>query len=508
MRPTFMGFETATRGLMSSQKSIDIVNNNITNIGTTGYTRQRADLVSLSLHSGRSQYAQSSVAFAGQGSTVYGISQIRDAFLDKRFREEYADVGYYNTTSAVLGDLHNALDEISPSTISDAMNNFKTAWNDLLQKTSEKTNSANVLARANDIVAIFQQMSSKVDNVWNQQEYNLEQEVKTVNTTLKRIAELNEAISQAKFNCMSVGNENYQPLELMDQRNVLLDQLSGYGDMTYKTNENGMVDVFLGGHQAVSGKEFQTLAVAVDRNNPDFKTVNVYWNDSGESVKVNTGSIRGNLDMLNGRGVDATNNSQESNAQGILYFKEKIDQFARTFEKEFNNLIETCDDSGNPFSPPQYKTLFTWKNDDGYHGASTIQVNEQWNVDSTFLLKNIYEKSTDGEDTNGFAAKAVALFGKKMDFGEYTGTIGEYIDFYSVMRLSNAKDFADNRLETAKDISDTLLNQIQQVSGVSFDEEGVDLMMYKKAYDAVSRVFTTLDEMLDKLINSTGTVGR
>ena len=53
-----------------------------------------------------------------------------------------------------------------------------------------------------------------------------------------------------------------------------------------------------------------------------------------------------------------------------------------------------------------------------------------------------------------------------------------------------------------------MLNQIQNVSGVSLEEEGVDMLMYKKAYDAVSRVFTTLDEMLDKLINSTGVVGR
>ncbi|MDL2293611.1 flagellar hook-associated protein FlgK, partial [Ruminococcaceae bacterium OttesenSCG-928-D13] len=107
-----------------------------------------------------------------------------------------------------------------------------------------------------------------------------------------------------------------------------------------------------------------------------------------------------------------------------------------------------------------------------------------------------------------FAAKVAQLFEEKFDFGEFRGTFQEYIQFYSNTKLGNDKDYADSRLETVTTISETLLDQIQEISGVSFDEEAVDMMQYKKAYDAVSRVFTTLDEMLDKLINGTGVVGR
>ncbi len=512
MRPTFMGFEAATRGLMASQKSIDIVNNNLTNIGTTGYTRQRADMVSLTSSSVRSRYAMNSTAFAGQGANVYGISQIRDTFLDRRFREEYSDVGYYDTTSSILEDLTNSIDEISPSTISNAMDSFLSVWNDMLAKTgSDSTNSANLLGKASTIAAVFQQMSAKIDNVWNQQEYSLGQNVKEINTILKRISELNESISQAKFNCMHVGNETYQPLELMDQRNVLLDSLSAYGDVTYQLQDDGMVNVQMGGQPAVDGKKYNTLGMTTDGSNSDFKTVRVFWNNSGEDVKFTSGSVRANLEMLNGRGVDATPGTGERFEQGILYYKEKIDQFARTFADSFNHLIEIADPAMDPaagYTPPQYKQLFVFQNDTGYHGASTLLVNPQWDQDSTYILKGSLDKAVHGEDSNGDATKAVDLFKKKLDFGEFTGTIGDYIDFYSNMRLSNNKEFADSRLDTASTISDTLLDQIQQVSGVSFDEEGVDLMMYQKAYNAVSRVFTTLDEMLDKLINSTGTVGR
>ena len=67
IRPTFMGFETATRGLMANQKSLDIVANNTSNIGVTGYTRQRVDLVSLHMNQRNTMYSRNNTPLAGQG---------------------------------------------------------------------------------------------------------------------------------------------------------------------------------------------------------------------------------------------------------------------------------------------------------------------------------------------------------------------------------------------------------------------------------------------------------
>ena len=59
MRPTFLGFETCKRGLATNQKVLDIVGQNLTNWDTPGYTRQRIDIVSVSLNSSASRYAVS-----------------------------------------------------------------------------------------------------------------------------------------------------------------------------------------------------------------------------------------------------------------------------------------------------------------------------------------------------------------------------------------------------------------------------------------------------------------
>ncbi|MEG1477172.1 MAG: flagellar basal body protein, partial [Oscillospiraceae bacterium] len=127
MRPTFMGFETASRGMMAQQKALDIVGNNVGNIGVTGYTRQRVDMVSMSLSNTTARFSANAVGRAGQGVNVTGVSQIRDPFLDKRFREEYADVGYYSKMVDVLGDIEDGLNEIEPSNMTEALESFKIA---------------------------------------------------------------------------------------------------------------------------------------------------------------------------------------------------------------------------------------------------------------------------------------------------------------------------------------------------------------------------------------------
>lgn len=506
MRPTFMGFETATRGLMSNQKALDIVANNVTNIGVTGYTRQRVDLVSLNVNMRYTRYNQNSVSFGGQGTGVYGISQVRDSFLDKRFRQEYSDVGYYDTTSKILSDISDAMDEITPSNITIAMDDFYAAWNELLQKEGESTNSANILAKATQLVQVFRQMSSKLDNIWEQQQYNLSSDVENINKILANIAELNDTIRQEKFNCMDVGNNLYQPLELIDQRNVLLDSLSGYADITYVEDSDGMLTVKMGGHVAVQGNTCEKLVMSTDESDPEFKTVRLFWNDTGENVNFASGSVRASTDMLNGRGINAVKNGEVFN-QGIHYYKEKINALAKTFADAYNSVIEMTDTNGDVYDPPRYKQLFRFETD-YYSGAFTIMINEDWENNAAYICTNVADKLVGGDSDNSYAAKAVALFNSELDFGEFKGKITDYIKFYSVSKLGNDKDFADNRLESVSAIADNLLDQIQGISGVSIDEEGVQMMQWQKAYDAVSRVFTTLDEMLDKLINGTGVVGR
>ena len=93
---TFGSFTAARLGIYASQSSLNVTGNNIANINTKGYTRQRADLVSL-YSGGDSRYRNSFNLNIGYGVLVDGVSQLRDPFLDIRYRNEQANVGASET---------------------------------------------------------------------------------------------------------------------------------------------------------------------------------------------------------------------------------------------------------------------------------------------------------------------------------------------------------------------------------------------------------------------------
>ena len=236
MRPTFAGLETATRGLMSSQKALDIVGNNVANVGVTGYTRQRVDLVSLSINTSYSRYYSKAgaIAMAGQGSMVSGVDQIRDSYLDKRYRDEYCNVGYYDTLSAILSDVETSLSEIEPTTLTSAFTKLENALSEMQANGTGEVYASSVMSASRTLAQVFSQISTKLNNQWHQEYSTLETTVGTVNSLLEEIAQLNKTIA-TEVSITYDGNVSpYGPNELMDQRNVLLDELSKYADISVK----------------------------------------------------------------------------------------------------------------------------------------------------------------------------------------------------------------------------------------------------------------------------------
>ena len=93
---TFGAFTTARLGIYAAQKGLDVTGHNISNINTTGYTREALDQVSLRT-GGRDFYTSSYNASVGSGVLVTGLSQLRDPYLDIRFRTEQSSVGAMDT---------------------------------------------------------------------------------------------------------------------------------------------------------------------------------------------------------------------------------------------------------------------------------------------------------------------------------------------------------------------------------------------------------------------------
>ena len=222
---TFGSFTAARLGIYASQASLNVTGNNISNINTKGYTRQRADLVSL--HSaGSARYASGFNLDIGYGVLVDSVSQLRDPFLDIRYRDEQASVGYYEARVKGLQQLSNILDEVGKG--KGEFGIVEAQFNDFLQQLQNLNNRVNsqeydttVRSSAESLVKLFNTYSKALERVKENQLKDLQGDVKSVNTILTQIRDLNVQIRQA-------GIYGEKALELRDQRNVLIDKLSAY----------------------------------------------------------------------------------------------------------------------------------------------------------------------------------------------------------------------------------------------------------------------------------------
>lgn len=507
LRPTFMGFETASRGLTINQKAQDVIAGNVANLGVYGYTRQRVDQMSMSINNRNTRYALHS-ALAGQGATISGVSQIRNTFLDKRYREETSDVGYYDMLTGTLEDVYNAVDEVQPEQLNSALSKLRDAWGEVVKQKGDEVSCSGVLAASRAMTQVLQQLDAKLANVWDQQKYNLNINVETMNTALSQVAELNSAIKK-EYSALDYTGGYYGPNELLDQRNVLLDQLSSYGDMRFETQSDGTVKVFMGGHTVVDGESYDQLNL---QDGASDETVKLFWNSTGKNVNFTSGALKASVEMLNGKGIDGKSDKGETFDNGIKYYREKMDVLARTFADTFNKSIAICDPNDSKKQlvingVPQYKTLFTFDASTTGRGAGSIRVNPDWASDSSYVRDGIVRDGD--EDVSSFELIDTYFDDKeaKLDFGEFTGSFTGYVTFYTTTLLGTQKTDADARLKASASVQETVEKQILNVSGVSVNEEAADSMRYQKAYDAMSRVMTVLDDLLDKLINGTGRAG-
>ena len=222
---TFGSFTAARLGIYASQSSLNVTGNNIANINTKGYTRQRMDLVSL--HSdGNIRYANSYNLNIGYGVLAEGVSQLRDPFLDIRFRDENAKVGSYEAKLDCLEQMASILDEVGKG--SGEFGIIKAQFNDLLTQLENFNGNAGVdvydttvRGSAESLTKLFRDYAEGLKTVENNKLNQLKEDVKTVNSLLTRIRDLSEQIREA-------GIHGDKALELRDDRNVYIDELSAY----------------------------------------------------------------------------------------------------------------------------------------------------------------------------------------------------------------------------------------------------------------------------------------
>ncbi len=337
-----MGFDIAKRGIMTAQKGLDISGQNLVNWDSAGYTRQRLEQVAVAPNVSATRYSYNRAGLAGQGVEINGISQTRDKFLDKRFREENAETGYYDKVNNLLGDIESTIDELKVNGDSGIRYSLKEMMDSLstFSKDAYSETYANIVMNTfKNMAQTLQQLSMKLDNVASQQKFDLSVSVQDFNQLVQKLAAVNKSIGD------DVGaslNPHFGPNELLDERNLLLDELSKYGTVTYKrTNSDSTVTVTMNGHTVVDRAKYDQLEMFPDPNSElmhdSTVPVEVRWVSTNQQAEFKNGIIKGFTDFINGAGP-APGEGQTSK-RGIPYYQAKLDTFAQTLADTVNGII-------------------------------------------------------------------------------------------------------------------------------------------------------------------------
>jgi flagellar hook-associated protein 1 FlgK len=518
IRPTFYGFEMARTAMSVSQKNIDITGQNIANIETLGYSRQRVAQSAVGAGGINWKHALHPSETVGLGVNADSIKRVRDQFLDARFRLELSDNSRLGVKLDVLGYVESNIDEFvgESGTLHSIMTSFVNAFQDLnTNNTSEAEFMSMTRSAAEQLVTTSRVIANRIEQIradtWGQLQFVAEE----VNRIAQALEDINVEIRN-QFLLGAVSNE------LLDRRDLLIDQLAVYGEVTTRPaltlNANGEevdtggLHVYFGNFDPdspddtllVSGSRIYhaTLQISDEGDTP----VRLMWGDdsdnAGADFVVTSGEIFAYYEMLNGIG-DVSQNGDPATAdfasKGIPYFTNMLNTFISEFADIFNSLNENGD-------------LFSANDGSGEITAANITISEEWMRDPRFLLTTLDESGTPGASRNDNILRMINALKEPREFEDVNGTIyrGSFLEYLGSINTEIALEISYNIRR--KDTSDINLLSIDMyrasIMDVDSDEEAMNLMRFQKSYNAAIRFMTTLDEMLDQIIHRMGIVGR
>ena len=523
------------RTIQLSQKALDITGSNLSNSKVEGYTRQQVDIGSSYLnHTNYWQTTTSKMSLAGQGAIGIGVDQVRDPYIDKRYRESTPFVAEYSTKSDILKEVETVLDNITTEGLSNSLDTFKDALSKYASQPDNEELASIVRNQAFNMTNLLHTYRADLEDLKLTNLEALETSIEDTNNIIERIVNYNKSIVKEyasmaleKYAKGDSVTGSYGPNEMLDERNLLLDELSYKGSINVYNNADGSVRVLMDGVEIINGEKYEKLYMKsstkiegefeseLQRDYAAYDAAVLRWT-SGDEAKFSTGELKAYTDILNGNGVYAT--GYQNDSYGIPYYESTMDAFAHTFGNFLNYFNGAVDENGVVIDKD--RLLFCtndYKNGDAAYEdvdmtMDNIRIADTWMEDATMIgeVKNeksgIWELSLDGNHINRLIEN---INKKQLDFGgrgDYEGTVYDYLLFIS-NRIGQNIDYYDSRHEAAFATSNALLDSRDAVSGVSETEEGINMLTYQNWYNASSRLMTALDDALDRLINNTGRVG-
>ena len=458
-----------TRSLQTQQAGVEVTGQNLANVNNPGYARQRLQIQS-------AVTIDSEVGPLGTGAQAIGIEHLRNTLLDAQIRNEQSVGGYWKAQQNGLENAQVTLSEFldrSASTdgtvatgqgalgISSALNSLFNAFQAVSTNPTSLAEKQTLISSAQTLATRMNDVTQGLTGVRDLLNQTIATDVDSANQLLGDIAALNDQIARAELPLGGQAND------LRDLRQNKLEELSKLVDIETAIADDGTFSVSIGGQSFVTGKDVTDRLATMGRTGefPGTGEIVVVSASSQAALPVSGGSIAGGIAVRDG---------------ALATLQSDLDTLASALITEVNALHTTGATGANFF--------------DGTN-AGDIRVNAALISDPSEFQSGVPGQAGD----NSIALGLARLGGQKLAslgnltlndyYGKLTGSFG------------HALSDANTQVSNYETVNNALLKQRDAISGVSIDEEMTNLLTYQKAYQASAKIISTVDEMLDTVLN-------
>jgi flagellar hook-associated protein 1 FlgK len=474
MAGAFSSINTALSALRYQQSALDIASTNIANASTDGYVRRRVVGETVGAAAAPAVWSRSNEI--GSGVQSSGVQRMVDPLLDARVRREHGRQTYLDTKAAAMSRVETGINEPSTTGVAKAIDTFRTSLDDLNNAPNSDAARSQVLANANGVADAFNTQSRNLQDEMGDQRARVVATVQEINTVAQQLADTNRSISASSGG----GSDTATLMDTRDQLALRLSELTG---ATATPQADGTMDITLGGASLVSGRDAATLEVSAGiaadgtaDGSPVAFSLTQPDGSVNDPVVPSGGRLAASVELID---------------HVLPDYAADLDALVEQFTKAFNDAHALgFDASGAPGGE-----FFHSSDPDDLAGSLRVVVTDRSKIAVSSIGTAPPAAPVPNNDT-GNAAKLADSITIQDGYQRLVNGFGS--DVASIQRLAANQSTMTTQVDAAR----------EQQTGVSLDEESVNMLMAQRSYEAAARVMTTVDEMLDTLINRTGLVGR
>ena len=459
----FGALDMGSNSLSVQEEAMEVTGQNLANVNTTGYTRQQLVVQSATP-------LQTTIGQEGTGVEATGISQATDALLNGQIQSENSVSGSLNAQQQALQDAETSLNEqitntttgtSSPSGLTADLAGLFDSFQSLSTDPTNLSDRQAVVSSAQQLSTEFNQVSTQLGTINTQLNQSIQNGVTSSNQDLAQIASLNQQIMQAQADG---GSAN----DLSDERERTIEDLANYTNITATAQSNGAVNINIGGVTMVSGGTEADSLATYDSGGGQLL---IKAQNAGTPLTLTSGGIEGNITTRDG---------------ALATLQTSVNTLASQLVTQVNGIYS----SGYDLNGNTGADLFTGTD------ASDIGVNGAVANDPS----QFQASGTAGATGDNTVILALAQLGNSNISGLNNQTFSQSWA-QTVGNLGETASAVNEQVSNSSAVTQMLTSQRNSVSGVSIDQEMTNLMQFQKSYEASAQLITTLNEMLQTVVD-------